>query len=307
MSAYAVSTTTEIVIVGVDQVGTTKAAKSLFDGLARDKDVDTSRLAIYTTIVDLAVPAGPWLDVIKNHPTAIFYVVTPLLVPVVRRAALNAPIVVSGVIDMRNPSQESPPFSKDKLVTGYLFQQTPMAKRVSHLSRLCSGIVRLGYLTTREARKMPDFDRFIERERASLHKLGITLEVIHIDSVEEVKIMPALVKTFGLNAFDIVYTQFVADHFDEVLAGVQRAAVPYVFSLPQAVTRGAAFSVYTAMEAKDAKIAAIVAALIRGEPVHSFPIEIQTSQSLAVRYSEFSKIKSCDADRAIRLATIRIQ
>lgn len=297
----------DILIIDVDAISAQKASDKLRSLLVRDKSIGSPSLAISVLAVNLAAPIGPQLVAMGKHVPGILYVTTPLLVPHIRKAFVNTPIVVTGVVDARQSDRQELLFLEDKLVTGYLFQQTPLAKRISHLARLCTGITKIGYITTREAKKTPKFDEFIEQERASLHKLGITVDVIFVDRLSEITALPDLVRSKRIGALDIVYTQFATDHFSALLTSVKQAAVPYVFSLPQAVNRGAAFSVYTAMDAKDAKIAKIIAGLVKGEPVHSFPVEIQTSQTLAVRYSEFSKIKSCDADRAIRLATVRLE
>lgn len=301
------SNVVEITIIDVDARSAQTSSVRLSALLARDKSIGSPSHTISVVAVSLVAPIGPQLDAMKNRAPKIFYLATPLLVPHVRKAFVNTPIVVTGVVDARQSDRQEPLFREDKMVTGYLFQQTPLAKRVSHLARLCTGITKIGYITTREAKKTPKFDEFIAQERVSLHKLGITLDVIFVDQLSEIGALPDLVRSKRIDALDIVYTQFATDNFSSLLTSVKQAALPYVFSLPQAVIRGAAFSVYTAMDAKDAKIAKIIAGLIKGEPVHSFPVEIQTSQTIAVRYSEFSKIKSCDADRAIRLATVRLE
>lgn len=305
--AFALSQRIDVIVIGVNPASAKKAADDLRSLLARDSKASSAQIALSAVAVDLAAPIGPQLDRIKNHLPALIYVTTPLIVSDVRKVFTQIPIVVSGVINIRPSEPQSSSFLNDKLVTGYLYQQTPLAKRISHLARLCTGITKIGYVTTREAKKTAKFEEFIENERSSLLKLGITIDVIFLDRPTEIEALAELIRTRRIDALDIVYSQFVTAHFDALLRSVKKAAIPYVFSLPQAVNRGAAFSVYTSMDAKDAKIAKIIAGLINGEPVHRFPVEIQTSQALAVRYNEFSKIKTCDADRAIRLATIRLQ
>ena len=107
----------DILIIDVDAISAQKSSDKLRSLLARDKSIGSPSLAISVLAVNLAAPIGPQLVAMGKHVPGILYVTTPLLVPHVRKAFVNTPIVVTGVVDARQSDRQELLFLEDKLVT----------------------------------------------------------------------------------------------------------------------------------------------------------------------------------------------
>ena len=295
-----------LIVIDVKTKGGSSKAITIAKILEINHGISAAELVSKDVLVNLDESILTQLDTIAYEKQAVIYVTTPLLAADVRKKFPLLPIIVSGVIDTRTPGWDAFLSRSDSNITGVLYQQTPMSKRVSHLARVCRDLRSIAYVTTRHALNIKEFNAFIENEKSALASLGLKLSVIVIDSVQDLRRAISEIQRTKIDALDIVMSTFVSDNLNVVLREVSALNLPYVFSQREAVTRGAAFAIYASVDQRHEKVSRIVAGLLKGNDISNYPVEVRIEVDLAIRYSSFKKFRQCDADRAFQIATVRL-